>query len=409
MTKPESKPVPTRHPIGLALAGGGPTGAVYEIGALRALDEALVGIDFNRLDIYVGVSAGAFIAANLANDLTTAQMCRAIVKHQPGEHPFEPETFYALAIREFLQRSSTVPRLAAEAVWDFCCHPRDHSLVSSMMRLGRALPVGMFSNRHFGDYVARIFSLKERTNDFRQLGKKLVIVAADLDSGQAVRFGRDGLDEVPISLAVQASTALPGLYSPVEIGGRHYADGILHKTMHGSVALEEGAKLLFCLNPLVPVDTAQAVGEGVMRRGKLVNRGLPTVLSQSLRTMIRSRLEAGLSSYSEKFPDADVVLFEPPADDYQMFFTNVFSFASRRMVCEHAYASTRRQLLERRQELEPLLARHGVRLRIGLLEDEDRSLWDGVGLGRYDHAPGVFNDLDALLDRLEDILAETAA
>ena len=83
-----------QHPgIGLALAGGGPEGAVYEIGALRALDEAIDGLDLNALSIYVGVSAGGFIAANLANQLTTAQMCRAILKEEPGEHPFLPETF----------------------------------------------------------------------------------------------------------------------------------------------------------------------------------------------------------------------------------------------------------------------------------------------------------------------------
>ena len=76
--------------VGLALAGGGPEGAVYEIGVLRALDEALDGIDFNRLPVYVGVSAGAFIAANLANGITTAQNVRAIVKGEPGEHPFVP-------------------------------------------------------------------------------------------------------------------------------------------------------------------------------------------------------------------------------------------------------------------------------------------------------------------------------
>lgn len=53
--------------IGLALGGGGPLGGVYQIGALRALDEALDGLDFNRLHVYVGVNAGAFVAANLAN------------------------------------------------------------------------------------------------------------------------------------------------------------------------------------------------------------------------------------------------------------------------------------------------------------------------------------------------------
>ena len=43
---------------------------------------------------------------------------------------------------------------------------------------------------------------------------------------------------MPIALAVQASTALPGLYPPVEIDGRFYVDGVLHKTVHASVAFE---------------------------------------------------------------------------------------------------------------------------------------------------------------------------
>ena len=408
MTRPSNNGGRTDSRIGVALAGGGPTGAIYEIGALRALDEAIDGIDFNDLHVYVGVSAGAFICANLANDISPTQMCRAIVKHEPGEHPFVPETFYALATREIVRRTATVPRLLSAGVWSFLKNPLDKGLFGSMMLMGRALPTGIFDNRHLEEYLERIFSLKERTNDFRQLRKNLIIVAADLDSGQAVRFGHDSHQHVPISKAVQASTALPGIYAPVKIEGRHFVDGVLLKTMHGSVALDEGANLLICLNPLVPVDTAEAVSEGVMRRGKLIDRGLPTVLSQSLRTMIRSRLGAGMIAYEGRYPDAEVVLFEPPADDYEMFFTNVFSFSTRRMVCEHAYASTRRQLLGRYDELAPLLARHGLTLRQDILLDEDRNLWDGVGLGRYEHRPGVLNDLDSLLDRLEDVLAKTS-
>ena len=395
--------------VGLALAGGGPAGAIYEIGAIRALDEVFDGLNFNSLQVYVGVSAGAFICSNLANNITPAQMVRAIVKHQPGEHPFVPETFYALAFGEYLRRTKSVPRLLGKGIWSFLKDPLDKGLLGSLMLMGRALPTGVFDNRHLGEYLERIFTLKDRTNDFRELDKNLIIVAADLDSGQAVRFGQGSHEDVPISVAVQASTALPGIYTPVKIDGRHYVDGVLLKTMHGSVALEQGTDLLICLNPLVPVDTVEAVKEGVMRRGKLIDRGLPTVLSQSLRTMIRSRLNAGLSSYYDKYPDADVVLFEPPADDYEMFFTNVFSFASRRMVCEHAYASTRKQLRARREELEPILARHGVALRHEILDEEDRSIWDGVGLGRYEHRPGVLNDLAALLDRLEDRLEEIAS
>jgi predicted acylesterase/phospholipase RssA len=388
----------------LALAGGGPAGAVYEIGALRALDEAIDGAEFNDLDVYVGVSAGAFVASTLANHLTPTQLCRAIVKQQPGEHPFVSETLFAPAFREMLKRSASVPRLTFEAVRDYILNPLDESLFGSLSRLTRALPVGVFDNHRLADYVEKILSIKGRTNDFRELDCQLILVAADLDSGQAVRFGQDGLDNIPISQAVQASTALPGLYPPVEIEGRHYVDGVLLKTMHGSVALEAGVSLLFCLNPLVPVDTAEAVAEGVMRRGKLIDRGLPTVLSQSLRTMIRSRLGTGLAAYDTTFPDADVVLFEPPSDDYEMFFTNVFSFTSRRMVCEHAYDSTRAQLLARREAIEPVLEKHGLRLRVDILQDSSRNLWDGVGLGHYQNRSGVLNRLDSILDRLEDVL-----
>jgi NTE family protein len=61
--------------IALALAGGGPLGAIYEIGALCALQESLNGIDFTKLQHYVGVSAGGFIAAGLANGITPHELC----------------------------------------------------------------------------------------------------------------------------------------------------------------------------------------------------------------------------------------------------------------------------------------------------------------------------------------------
>ncbi len=390
--------------IGLALAGGGTQGAVYEIGVLQALDEVLEGVDFNDLHVYVGVSAGSFIAANLANNLTAAQMCRAIVKHQPGEHPFVSETFFAPATRELVGRLRSLPGLVAGALWSYVRNPLDHSLMDSMTALGQALPVAVFDNDRIREYLERIYSIKGRTNDFRKLGKHLVVVAADLDSGQAVRFGEPGLDDIPISVAVQASTALPGLYPPVEMDGRHYVDGVLLKTMHASVALDAGAKLVLCVNPFVPVDTSKAVDQGVMKRGKLIYRGLPTVLSQSLRTLIHSRMVAGVSAYDKAFPDSDVVLFEPRRDDYQMFFHNVFSFSSRRYICEHAYRATRQQLRERREELEPIFARHGVRLRADLLEDEEACLWQNVGVPGDRADPTVLVDLDRALKKLENLL-----
>lgn len=392
--------------IGLALAGGGLEGAIYEIGALRALDEALDGLDLNDLHIYVGVSAGAFLAANLANGLTTAQMCRAIVKHQSGEHPFVSSTFLTPALGELGRRGAKVPGLLLEALKRYVENPRDRSLLDSLTRLGRALPVGVFRNEPIRDYLKKIYGLKGRTDDFRQLAARLVVVAVDLDSGEAVRFGAPGHDHVPISVAVQASSALPGLYPPVEIDGRHYVDGVLVKTLHASVALEADADLVLCLNPIVPVDTHKAVENGVMTRGKLIDRGWPSVFSQALRTMIHSRLSVGLASYDERFDDADVVLIEPRRTDYRMFFNNIFSFASRRDVCEHAYRATRRELRERRAELEPILARHGVTFRDEVLADVDRDLWTHVERPRPPRIPAheSLRRLDGLLDQLDTYL-----
>ncbi len=396
----------TGSKIGLALAGGGLEGAIYEIGALRALDEVLDGFDFNDAHIYVGVSAGAFLSACLANDLTTAQMCRAIVSSEPGEHPFVAETFLTPAFIRVAGAAGTLPRLLFEAIQDYVARPAEKSFLGSLTRLARSLPVGLFDNQPIRRYLERIWSIKGRTDDFRKLGKRLVVVATDLDSGQAVRFGEPGFDHVPISKAVQASSALPGIYPPVEIDGRHLVDGVLIKTLHASVALEAGADLVLCVNPIVPVDTARARGAGYDGHLNLMNLGLPTILSQTFRTLIHSRLEIGMAAYQTKFPQSDVVLFEPDCDDHRMFFTNIFGFSERRMVADHAYRMTRRDLARRAPELAPLLGRHGITLRTDKLEDLDQTLWESVGPGgrgqsRRESKSDVADRLDSALDRLD--------
>ena len=367
--------------LGLALAGGGPQGAIYEIGVLRALDDALDGVDFNNVPITVGISAGALVGACLANGITTAQLARSVVHEEPGEQPFRPELFLTPAGGEIGRRLASIPGLVAGALADTVRQPRTYGLVATLIeRLSRAVPVGMFDNRPLREFLERLFALHGRTDDFRELANELIVVAADLDAGETVRFGEGDLADVPMSLAIQASTALPGLYPPVEIDGRHFVDGVLHKTVHASVALDRGAELVLCINPIVPVDTVRSVEEGVMRRGKLVDRGFPTVMSQTLRTLIHSRLGTGLAAYRERYDDADVVLFEPTRDDYTMFFVNVFSFAERKTVMEHAYASTLRQIARRRDEIGPVLERHGITLCEDVL-DRQPNLWESVALG----------------------------
>jgi predicted acylesterase/phospholipase RssA len=363
--------------IGLALAGGAPEGAVYEIGALLALADSIEGLDLNRLHVYVGVSSGAILGASLANGITIEEIVDSVTDPDASDNPFRPATLFTLARRDALGRLAALPRLLGRALGETLGQRGNgnSTFFGLLSRLGRSLPLGLFDNEPLRAYLADQFSEPGRSDDFRRLPARLRVVATDLDAATAAIFGAPGHDHVPISLALQASSALPGLYPPVEIDGRHYVDGVLLKTMHASVALGEGAELLLCINPIVPVDTARAVEEGVMRRGHLVDRGLPTVLAQALRTLVHSRLGAGMRAYDSQFPNADVVLFEPRRDDYRMFFTNVFRFSDRRETCVHAYHRTRADLLARRDELAPVLERHGLRLRVEVLEEEGRNPW----------------------------------
>ena len=390
-----------RGRIGLALAGGGPEGAVYEIGALRALEEAFEGLNLNDLHTYVGVSAGAFIASALANGITASQLARALVKHEPGEHPFVPENFFTPAYREFGRRGLMLPGLVANALVQFTRRPGDQTLLEALTRAADALPVGIFDNEPIRRYLQKIYSIKGRTDDFRKLRHDLVVLATDLESGRAVRFGEPGEEHVPISRAVQASTAFPGLYPPVMIDGRPCADGVLLKTLHASIPLEHGVGLLLAVNPIVPADTAAGVARGVLRPGTLLRRGLPAVLSQTFRTLVHSRLEIGLAAYRTRFPKAEVLRFEPDRDEYGMFFTRIFSFSSRRAVCQLAYAATRRDLRRRRHVIGAAIARHGLRLREDVLDDDSRDLWSGVGLPE-EKGPDVSKRLAQAVAGLED-------
>ena len=375
MTK---RPAADQPRIGLALAGGGPLGAIYEIGALCALDESLDGISFNKLHHYVGVSAGGFIAAGLANGMSPRELCAAFIETdgQPSE-VFDPAWLMVPAYGEFLRRSIMLPGLIASSLWRATFGGK--TLLNALEALGPALPTGIFSNDEIDVRLTRFFSKPGRTNDFRQLKAKLTLVATNLDSGDAAPFGQPGWDHVPISKAVQASSALPGLFPPVEIDNQYFVDGALKKTMHAGVAMDEGIDLMFCLNPLVPFDATRpqplsqkfGISKGIPR---IIDGGLPAVMSQTFRAMIHSRLELGMKHYERAYPHTDIVLLEPDHRDTAMFLANTFSYRQRRQMAEHAYQSTRHMLRSRKTALSTQLARHGIGLNMALLHDPKRQL-----------------------------------
>lgn len=389
--------------LGLALAAGGVLGGVYEVGALRALEESIEGLDLNALDVYVGVSAGSFVGAHLVNGVTVAEMVQGLLADSGEEALFDQSIFFVPAYAEMRRRGIQLPSVIAEALLQLAKGPEDPSFIGTLEGLGRSLPVCLFGNDAIRDYLHRTFSRPGRTDDFRELQRRFFVVATDLETGGPVVFGGEGLAHVPISRAVQASTAVPGLYQPVEVEGRVCVDGVLLKTLHASVALEHGADLLLCVNPLVPMDTGSEDAREALGRRAVQRGGLPTLLSQSFRILIHSRVSLGMERYAQGFPRADLVMFQPKPTEHRLF-TNLFRFHSRRKVCEIAYEQTRQDLWARREVLGPVFEKHGLRLRLEVLEDPARTVWDCLEPpgGRE---PSVTERLDAALQALAASLA----
>ena len=416
---------PGRSTIGLGCAGGVIEGAVYEIGALCALDEAVEGVDLHDLDMYVGVSSGALIGALLANGVSPRELSRAVISEarDPALN-LDPEVLFRPAMRELAGRLWRLPGAVASSLQYYAQNPGDLSLLGLLSTFGAVLPTGLFTNAPLERFLRQAFSTGGRTNDFRRLRHQLYVVAMHLDSADVVVFGEPGHDHVPISSAIQASTALPGLYTPVEIDGRHYIDGVARRTVHASVALDAGADLLFCINPIVPVNVQLEQHAGRLLSDEqagptLADRGLPSVFSQTFRAIVDSRKQTGFQKYEHTHPDADLILIEPECEDTSLFFSNIFSFKNRHDVCEHAYQATRRHLRARADEIGPVLARHGLTLRTDVLADETRSLYADAlppaprpapnGAEASGSTADVLRETDEVLDRLDAVLDRVRA
>jgi len=398
----------TPRKTGLAIAGGGPVGAIYELGALRALDESIDGLKLHDLDVYVGVSSGALIAASLANGITTVELCRIFMGQEYASIRFDPERLMRPAFKEYMERASMLPGVLAGALLNMIRNPASSNISQLVSQLGKAVPSGVFDNQAIHDFLEHAFRVTGYSNSFDDLKCALYIVAVDLDSGAAVRFGSKEHRNVSIARAVQASAALPGLYPPVEIDGHYYVDGALRRTLHASVALNEGVDLLIGVNPLVPFDSGEKGLNSGISDQRLTRGGLPLILSQTFRALIQSRMEAGFRKYYSSHPFADLLLLEPHRKDEKIFFTNIFSYNSRNALCEHSYQVTRKDLLARHKELNPLLEKRGMSLNLNLLSDENRTLADSIGAGRSSHAP-VARSLSRVLDDLDEVLEDRKA
>lgn len=344
-----------KRKVALVCAGGGITGAVYEIGCLRALED-LLDRSMLDLDLYLGISGGAFVASLLANGLSPRQLYDEVAARSSSPFGITAAPLFRIGIGEYLKRSTRAPKVIGDALLA-ALSGEGRNVADAFFTLFQLLPPGLLENSGVQEYLARLFRDHGRTDHFTDLHRDLIIVAVDLDTGDAVPFGDKGWRDVSISKAVQASTALPGLYRPIRIGGRDYVDGGVKKTAHINLAIQHGADLVICLNPIVPILNDIAGGP---LHGHLSSRGPTWVLDQVLRITLHGRMQYGLERYESEHPEVDIMILEPTRDDMRMFTHNIMRYSARHVVAQHGYRSAKRQFIEREAHYRQMLARHGI-------------------------------------------------
>src|SRR4051794_35501834 len=325
----------------LVLGGGGFTGAVYEIGALRALDLLSVNATVNDFDVYVGTSAGSLVAALTANGVTPEQMMRVVNDQVP--QPFRDINLDMLLrpnYREFISKGVRLPLTLLGLVRTVGANLRSLSTVDVAIALADALPSGVYTGAGIEEYVHAILTDPEadRTDDFRELVSELYLVATDLDTCERIVLGGDGWDDVPISSAVRASTALPMVYKPHRLKDRELVDGGIVSTTNLDIAVEAGAELIVVVNPLVPYvnDFTKEIPTLFGSRTRRVSdMGFPKIGYQTFKMLAHQRLHEMADRWQERYPGVDIALIEPEPDDEPMFPTNILNYHSRIAVARH--------------------------------------------------------------------------
>jgi predicted acylesterase/phospholipase RssA len=343
--------------VALVCAGGGVTGAIYEVGCLRALEE-LLDRSVLDMDLYVGVSGGAYVASMLANGISPREMFDEIAARNRNPFGVPVAPLYRLGAAEFFKRSIRAPKVIAEAVMTTLTG-EGRNLSDLALSLFELLPPGLLDNSGIQEYLARLFHERGGTDHFDKLSRELYLVAVDLDAGEAVTFGAHDRREVSISKAVQASTALPGLYRPVRIAGKDYVDGGVKKTAHINLAIRHGADLVICINPIVPILNN---GQHGPLNGHLSNKGVTYVLDQALRIMLHGRMQYGMERYHTEHPEVDIILIEPTRDDMRIFRFNIMRMSARKVVAEDGYRSAVLGFRKNRKAWGKVLRKHGIGL-----------------------------------------------
>jgi predicted acylesterase/phospholipase RssA len=339
---------------------------VYELGALRAINDMLVDLTVNDFDVYVGTSAGALITSFVANGFTPHEIMQFMDNRHPEIGGVRVGDLFHANVTDYARRLMNLPRALFALGYNSMRRSDDVALSDIIWEFTEVLPSGLYDGNALERYVRKILELPGRSNRFDFLEKQVYIVATELDTGNRAVFGQGGKAIVPISRAVAASSAVPVLYRPVQIFGRDYLDGGLHGTASIDLAIEAGAKLVICVNSMVPLNARRIHPE----ENYISEHGLPAIINQAVRTLLHSSLRYHIKNLQAKYPDVDIVLIQPDWDDQRMFTYNPMYYGSRLMLAEHGFETVTSGLLAHYDYYRQILKRHGIEVHTDFVQRE---------------------------------------
>ncbi len=330
--------------VGIALSGGAIEGLLFQMGTVFALKHAFHGRTIGSCDVISGVSSGSIVGSILANGLEIEDLIRGTLDMKSDYPAFKLSTIFDLAGFDIVKRlfnTSLRMRKVKPAQW----------LQSTL----ETIPTGFFKGEKLESYLHELFAEYGHGDKFDQLATKLYIGATDQDTFDHVTLGKAPFDRIPISAAVRASCSLPPLFTPKSIQDRYYIDGQVTKSCNLESVVEDGASLVFVIDPMKPFRSNTA-GNSDLKGGYYS-------LLQMIKGLVSTRFETNFRAVSEQYPDVDFIVFQPDEECARMMAGSPLKPRLRPEMIEVAFQNTLRRLRERHRVYAAKAIRFGFELK----------------------------------------------
>jgi predicted acylesterase/phospholipase RssA len=295
------------------------------------------------------------VNSGLASGYGVEEIMAAIAGREEGR--IDPVDMSVLRTGHFdwagsLRRGREAFEGSVRALWEIIRGQRPFALEDAFFRYSDIIGPP-FRSSEYERMWRRVLESGEAQNDFRKLRRPLFIGATDQDRRQHVLFGGEDLDDVPMSLAVQASLSFNPAFSPVEIGGRYYEDGAVTRTSNFVEAIDRGATLVFVVDPFLPYVSTKP---GFARR-----RGLLYNADQNVRTMSFTRFETTRNWSLRRHPEVSSYTFLPSNRERKLLSVSPMDHRPYLAIWRGAYLSTMRRVHQLRHRMTGDLAAHGLK------------------------------------------------